>query len=194
MSPTHTRLTPCKRYPDPVYSIDAMRAATDRLLNNPWAQPPLPSDWAPSPTYPKHTVPYYLAPLWDADTAARSAAQKKRAGAGAGARAEKGPGSVPKELREKLKRAKAAKGLLQDLEEEVRKFVRKWEERGRKLERDGLEDADSGEEEIVFVGRNGQMHDMPESPRSRRGGEEEEVERDKLVFHSLEDDHGASFG
>ena len=169
-----------------------MRAATDRLLNNPWAQPPLPSDWAPTPTYPKHTVPYYLAPLWDADMAARSAAQTKRAGKGV--RAEKGPGSVPKELREKLKRAKAAKGLLQDLEEEVRKFVEKWEERGRKVEREGLEDMDSEDEEIVFVGRNGQMHDMPESPRSGRGGEEEEVERDKLVFHSLEDDHGASFG
>lgn len=123
--------------------------------------------------------------------AARSAAQKKP---GKGAQAENGPGSVPKELREKLKRTKAAKGLLQDLEEEVRKFVKKWEEKEKKLEGEGLHDMDSDDEEIVFVGRNGQMHDRPESPRSKREAEEEEVKRDKVVFHSLEDDHGASFG
>lgn len=123
--------------------------------------------------------------------AARSAAQKKRSKS---AQAEKGPGSVPKELREKLKRTKAAKGLLQDLEEEVRKFVKKWEEKEKELEGEGLHNIDSDDEEIVFVGRNGQMHDMPDSPRSKREAEEEEVKRDKLVFHSLEDDHGASFG
>ena len=144
------------------------------------------------PTYPKHAVPYYLAPLWDADMAARSVAQKQRTGKAAPA--EKRPGSVPKELREKLKRAKAAKGLLQDLEEEVRNFVKRWEEKERKLEGEGLHDIDSDEEEIVFVGRNGQMHDMLESPKSKTKAEEQEVKRDKLVFHSLEDDHGASFG
>lgn len=124
--------------------------------------------------------------------AARSAARKKHASKGV--QAEKGPGSVPKELREKLKRTKAAKGLLQDLEEEVRKFVKKWEAKEKKLEGEGLHDINSDDEEIVFVGRNGQMHDMPESPRSKREAEEEEVKRDKLVFHSLENDHGASFG
>lgn len=124
--------------------------------------------------------------------AARSAAQKKPTGKGAAA--EKGPGSVPKDLRDKLKRAKAAKGLLQDLEEEVRNFVKSWEQKERKLEGEGLHDIDSDEEEIVFVGRNGQMHDMPESSKSKTEAEEEEVKRDKLVFHSLEDDHGASFG
>ena len=144
------------------------------------------------PTYPKHAVPYYLAPLWDADMAARSAAQKKRADKDM--QPEKGPGNVPKELREKLKRAKAAKGMLQDLEEEVRKFVKRWEERERTLEGEGLRDIDSDDEEIVFVGRNGQMHDMRESPKSKIEAEEEEVKRDKLVFHSLEDDNGASFG
>lgn len=124
--------------------------------------------------------------------AARSAAHNKRASKGV--QTEQGPGSVPKELREKLKRAKAARGLLQDLEEEVRKFVKKWEEKEKKLQGEGLHDVDSDEEEIVFVGRNGQMHDMPESPKSKREAEEEDVKRDKLVFHSLEDDHGASFG
>ncbi|SLM40774.1 thymidylate synthase [Lasallia pustulata] len=168
------------------------RWENDRLLNNPWAQPPLPSDWEVHPTYPKHAVPYYLAPLWDADMAARSAAQKKRADKDT--QPEKAPGNVPKELREKLKRAKAAKGLLQDLEEEVRKFVKRWEEKERTLEGVGLRNIDSDEEEIVFVGRNGQMHDMLESPKFKMETEEEEVKRDKLVFHSLEDDHGASFG
>ena len=112
-------------------------------------------------------------------------------------------GRVAKELREKLKRAKAAKGLLQDLEEEVRKFVAGWERKQQRLAEEGLHDADSDEEEIVFVGRNGQMHDMPPSPTAKRRGawaevEEEEddddVKREKLVFDSLADEHGASFG
>ena len=36
-------------------------------------------------------------------------------------------GRVPRELREKLKKARGAKALLQDLEEEVRRFVAAWE-------------------------------------------------------------------
>jgi len=161
-------------------------ARIDRLLNNPWAQPPLPSDWEVHPTYPKHAVPYYLAPLWDAEMASRaSAGRSKRGAKGKGERGDDPVGRVPRELREKLKRARGARGLLQDLEEEVRMFVRKWEERGR-------EEVDSEDEEIVFVGRNGHMHDVP-SPRSK-GSVEEDVEREKLVFDSLVDDHGASFG
>ncbi len=161
-------------------------ARIDRLLNNPWAQPPLPSDWEVHPTYRKHAVPYYLAPLWDAEMASRaSAGRSKRGAKGKGERADDPAGRVPRELRDKLKRARGARGLLQDLEEEVRMFVRKWEERGR-------EEIDSEDEEIVFVGRNGHLDDVP-SPRSK-GSVEEDVEREKLVFDSLVDDHGASFG
>ena len=168
----------------------------DRLMNNPWAQPPLPSDWEVHPTYPKHVVPYYLAPLWDGDMAAKSAAaQKNHVELAKRSQGEdEKHAKVPKELREKLKKAKAAKGLLRDLEEEVRMFVAKWEEKEKTREKEGLHDIDSDEEEIVFVGRNGQMHDMPQSSRSTRVREEEDIKRDKLVFDSLADDHGASFG
>ena len=181
-------------------SVDHFVSDTDRLLNNPWAQPPLPSDWEVHPTYPRHTVPYFLAPLWDADMAARNASSRKKGRASTKTAPQENPASqVPKELREKLKRAKAAKGLLQDLEQEVRKFVESWDKKQKKLHQEGLQDIDSeDEEEIVFVGRNGQMHDMPPSPQSKSKHcsvvEDEDVKREKLVFDSLANDHGASFG
>ncbi len=97
---------------------------------------------------------------------------------------------VPKELREKLRRSRGAKGLLQDLEEEVRQFVKMWEAKEKQLQQQGLADMDSSEdEEIVFVGRNGHMKDVQSSKRA-----EDRLQRDKLVFDSLVDDHGASFG
>ena len=101
-------------------------------------------------------------------------------------------GKVPRELREKLKKAKAAKGLLKDLEEQVRVFVRKWEETNHKGDKEP--ELDSEDEEIVFVGRNGQMNDMPPSPQSKQSPSEGDVERDRLVFESLANDQGASFG
>ncbi len=135
-------------------------------------------------------MPYYLAPLWDAEMASRASAGKSKRGTkGKSEMGEDPAGKVPKELREKLKRARGAKGLLQDLEEEVRMFVRKWEEKEKEIE---LEEVDSEDEEIVFVARNGHMDDIP-SPRSKKSLDEE-LERDKLVFDSLVDDHGASFG
>ena len=99
---------------------------------------------------------------------------------------------IPRELREKLKRAKAAKGLLKDLEEQVRLFVKKWEDSTAKKEEEP--ELDSEDEEIVFVGRNGQMNDMPPSPKTKDTSDESRVERDRLVFESLANDHGASFG
>ena len=172
-----------------------MYSNTDRLMNNPWAQPPLPSDWEVHPTHPRRTVPYFLAPLWDAEMAARSVLAHQKHGTEDKSKGpEIGAGKVPKELREKLKKTKAAKGLLQDLEEEVRKFVKKWEEKEKQLVMEGLHDIESEDDEIVFVGRSGQMHDMPSSPKSKKVKEEEEIKRDKLVFDSLATDHGASFG
>ncbi len=168
---------------------------TDRLLNNPWAQPPLPIDWEVHPTYSRKPVPYYLAPLWDATLATRNAAEKQKLDTVKKPITEQeGHGKVAKELRLKLKKAKAAKGLLQDLEEEVRKFVKKWEEKAKKLDKEGLHDLDSEDEEIIFVGRNGQMNDMLAFPHSKSSMEEEDVKREKLIFDSLADDHGASFG
>ena len=139
-------------------------------------------------------MPYYLAPLWDENLAAKNAVETtRRTVAQKPITGDVRHDHVAKELKQKLKKAKAAKGLLQDLEEEVRKFVKKWEEKAKHLEQEGLHDLDSEDEEIVFVGRNGQMNDMLSSPRSK-GSMEEDVKRDKLVFDSLADDHGASFG
>lgn len=165
----------------------------DRLLNNPWAQAPLPSDWEVHPTYPRHSVPYYLAPLWDHDVKARAEA-KKREQVKAMKKAQEqdeGQGKIPRELREKLKKAKAAKGLLKDLEEQVRMFVRSFDE---KLHNEKTAELDSEDEEIVFVGRNGKMQDMPPSPKFRDSMDEEDFERDRLVFESMEHDRGANFG
>lgn len=163
------------------------RWENDRLLNNPHAVPPLPSDWDVQPTYPRHSIPYYLAPLWDAGLKQNSAANseaKKRAGDDDEAAAK-----VPKQLREKLKRARGAKGLLRDLEEEVRTFVKTWEAKEAQLEQDHSSDIDSEDEEIVFIGRNGQIEETP--PRKRL---DRQLEKDKLVFDSLANDQGASFG
>lgn len=167
---------------------------TDRLLHVPNVQPPLPSDWEVHPTYPVHTVPYYLAPLWDAgmrrradeQEAAKKARMAKKTGFSLNGEEK---GRIPQELRQKLKKSKGAKTLLQDLEEEVRQFVKEWEEKKNKLGKRTDETAlDSEDEEIVFVGRNGTMSD------EQRKALEEELEREKLIFDSLADDHGASFG
>lgn len=125
--------------------------------------------------------------------AARAGAEKKKRDA-ARQRAQasdESAGKIPRELREKLKKAKAAKGLLRDLEEQVRLFVKNWEDQTKKEEKLEL---DSEDEEIVFVGRNGQMHDMPLSPKSKNSIDKDDIERDRLVFDSLANDQGASFG
>lgn len=162
-------------------------------MGNPAFQPPEPHDWAPHPTHPVQDVPYLLAPLWDEHYAkvSRLRVEKEQSAARAS-----GPTSqIPKNLKEKLKRARGAKTLLQDLEEQVRSFVREWEERQR-LTAEGwdidIEGSDddidaSGEEEVVFVGRDTRC-------RRRRLGGDGEARNDKLVFDSPADDQGASFG
>jgi hypothetical protein len=91
------------------------------------------------------------------------------------------PGVVPKELREKLKRSRGAKGLLMDLEGEVRKFVEDYEAKERRAEQAGLPaDPDSEDDEIVFVGRNGQTHDQMR--------DEERIKRELMLFETPEGD------
>ena len=193
---------------------------TDRLLNVPNAQPPLPSDWEVRPTHPVRSVPYFLAPLWDERAARRShASSAKRTGARAQDKAAasgvtKEAAKVQKELRAKMKKAKGAKNLLMDLEEAVRAFIQKWEEKEAELERSGAFEQDgksdvgsldecavdsesSDGEEIVFVGRDLAMKDLKverERVEKKRKIEAEEFRRDKLVFEGLVDDHGAAFG
>ncbi|KAK3678385.1 hypothetical protein LTR78_001682 [Recurvomyces mirabilis] len=163
----------------------------DRLLSNPWAEPPLPSDWEVQPTHPRQTVPYFLAPLWDAEYARTARERQKRAEAARAPQSKEDAEvqKVTRELRTKLKKSRGAKGLLQDLEAEVRGFIEQWEAKQAELEKEGLIDPDSEDEEIVFVGRNGVMSD-----ERQREKDEETLEKDKLIFQSLVDDHGAAFG
>ena len=139
-------------------------------------------------------MPYYLAPLWDANIATRALdeRQKTKSSEKRQTAEEQNADKVPKELRGKLKKAKAAKGLLQDLEEQVRAFVKSWEEKMKRTQYDEPE-MDSEDEEIVFVGRNGQMNDMPPTPNSKKG-KSEGPPKDQLLFESLASDQGASFG
>ncbi|MCJ1284489.1 hypothetical protein MMC26_003821 [Xylographa opegraphella] len=175
------------------------RWENDHLLSNPHAVPPLPLDFSPHPTHPHRSVPYFLAPLWDVSRAQAPASKPTTP--------HDPKAHIPSTLRATLKRAKAAKGLLQDLEESVRHFVAGWERKQAILKAQGLHDVgdDSEDEEIVFVGRGGAMLDVPDSPpRGRKGREddaekeeeeeEEEVRREKLVFESAAEDRGASFG
>ncbi|KAF1824409.1 uncharacterized protein K489DRAFT_316914 [Dissoconium aciculare CBS 342.82] len=175
------------------------RWENDHLVGNPWAnEPPLPIDWAVRPTHPVHRVPYAIAPLWDAGYATAAAerarqAQKARArnADGSAANLTREAARVAQELRAKLKKARGAKGLLQDLEEAVRSFVREWEDKQRQLEDEGAiaeSSDDDDEEEIVFVGRSGASHDAVDRHADAA------LAKDKLIFESLVDDHGAAFG
>ncbi|KXT18737.1 hypothetical protein AC579_2673 [Pseudocercospora musae] len=167
------------------------RWENDRLLSNPHAAPPLPSDWQVQPTHPVHSVPYFLAPLWDAEYARKQQERQKRVQASKqhASKEEAAAAKVTQELRAKLKKSRGAKGLLQDLEEEVRGFVQQWEQKQKELESEGLIEPDSSDEEIVFVGRNGAMSD-----KRKREKQHKHLEKDKLVFQGLVDDHGAAFG
>jgi len=109
---------------------------------------------------------------------------------------EEAASNIPKEVRARLKHARSAKGLLQDLEEEVRGFVKKWNEREARLREEGLGDvpltSDSEEdEEIVFIGRNGAMHDSP--GHKQRDEDDGTISREKLVFEASAGDKGAGF-
>jgi hypothetical protein len=169
-----------------------MKFIIDRLLHVPNVQPPLPSDWEVHPTHPVHVVPYYLAPLWDsyAESSKKSKTERQ---AVRGEDTEKG--RVPDELRMRMKKAKAAKGLLRALEEEVRDFVEKWEEEERKqaiaLEKLKAEE-DSEDEEIVFVGRDGHMSDLQRADQMRE--REMAKERERRVWDARVDESGAGFG
>lgn len=145
-------------------------------------------------------MPYYLAPLWDVHYSRMDRTSSKQTSKGTRSEIN----HIPKELRSKLKHARAARGMLQDLEEDIRQFIQRWNERQRLLRKEGLADApqasdDDSEDEIVFVGRNGQMHDSPvhkQKLQQMRQAMTIHNERDgeKMVFESLADDRAAAFG
>ena len=77
-----------------------------------------------------------------------------------------------------------------ELEEEIRRFVSEFERKERERE---LKEIDSEDEEIVFIGRapNGVGVTMSDEDR---GVVEEELQRERKVWDSLEGDKGGSFG
>lgn len=208
---------------------------TDRLLSNPHAEPPLPEDWEVRPTYPVRRVPYYLAPLWDAAEFqravesrskgrrnTRSSKRKRSMGTPGMSPFEEDAINISRDVRQRLKHARSAKGLLQDLEEGVRSFLVQWNEREIRLREEGLHDApiptslpirpkrkaetttqdqsaivtdteeEIEDEEIVFVGRGGTV--TSDSPTRKKREAEENLLSEKLVFEGLENDKGAAFG
>lgn len=77
-----------------------------------------------------------------------------------------------------------------DLESEIRSFVELWEEKERRAAAAGFPtDPDTSDDEVVFVGRNGQMSDLPLSP-----GGVDDVEREMMVFEALVSDQSGAFG
>lgn len=170
-------------------------------MNNPHAEPPSPEDWLVRPTYPVRRVPYYLAPLWDAAEFqravesklkgrrnTRSSKRKRLASGGAGVSPfEDAASSIPKEVKSRLKHARSAKGLLQDLEEDVREFLVRWNEREKRLREEGLHDAPlPGEKEM-----NGTIklaHRPKKSVKGASGSaiesdtEEEAEDEEEIVF------------
>lgn len=116
----------------------------------------------------------------------------------------------------KFKHARAARGLLQDLEEDIRRFVLTWNEKQARLQKEGQTYSpsplceeqeeeqdhvsdDDDDDEIVFVGRKGKTHDAPDRRRlssnmSRAFGTINENHEEKMVFESLVGDRGAGFG
>ncbi|KAH0402079.1 hypothetical protein KCU89_g3510, partial [Aureobasidium melanogenum] len=93
-----------------------------------------------------------------------------------------------------------AKNMLQDLEDEVRSFVQQWSAKERQLAEDGLVDADSEDEEIVFVGRNGAMSDDRKRSKSVVSDDSstsissDDLAKERMILESLADDRSAAFG
>jgi hypothetical protein len=156
-------------------------------LDNPHAQPPLPIDWEVRPTHPVQSVPYALASLWDARRAEEERKARK-------SRKQKDPlhsetlGHVPKALKDKLKRSRGAKGLLQDLEEEVRQFLQNCKYGDNKQEETHHEsDEYFDHDDYVMVSK---------SPQRSRSSSLEilEIQKEKLLFSSsLDEDASAKF-
>lgn len=186
------------------------RWENDNLLHNPHITPPLPSDWAPSATHRVTHVPYYLAPLWDAGIAHR-ASERASLSSPSSIHAKRSgiveeKGRVPADLKNKLKKAKGAKTLLQELEGEVRAFVRDFKrmERIREAKIAGKtsiggnqeknEEAmlDSEDEEIVFIGRDSDGKGITMSDEVK-DVVEEELQREKIVYEGLEGSPGGGF-
>ena len=159
---------------------------------------PTKADFVPGPLYPKRTVPYQYASLWDHPSFPRRPTRAPAAGVGE---------RVPRELKSRLKRSHGALTLLETLEHEVRDFLFSEPSEPSSPDSDYSEvdtdsvslvdgATDSEEDEIVFVSRRTRSGVAVATAAataatavSDLGGASE-----KVVFKSREEEEGASFG
>ncbi|KAI0021618.1 R3H-associated N-terminal domain-containing protein [Xylariomycetidae sp. FL0641] len=169
------------------------RWENDRLMHVPNAQPPQPFDWEPRPTHPVHHVPYQVANVWDLRVRAEVDAKKAVAARRKQVHTrtlgdEHVPGRVPRELFQRAKKIPAIKGWVKSLEEPVRQYLVE-----REMARDThSSEEDTEDEEIVFVGRNGSMHDGWKKARREEKGHPQD---EGMVFDALGlgDEDGGAF-
>ena len=148
------------------------------MLHNPHVVPPTKADWEVGPLYPTRNIPYQYASLWDHPKFPRRPEPQKVE-----------CNRVPRDLRNRLKKAHGARSLLESLEREVREFVL-----GPDAEEESQDDGESvtsyedsvhddSEEEIVFVSKREKVR----APR-------EAAPMQKVLFESLAEDQSAGFG
>ncbi|KAI2629523.1 R3H-associated N-terminal domain-containing protein [Hypoxylon sp. NC1633] len=133
------------------------RWENDRLMHVPNAQPPEPFDWEPRPLHPVNHVPYQIAVAWDLRL--RAQVETKRAAAARCKQMqtrtlgdEHVAGRVPRELFQRAKKIPAVKTWVRSLEEPVRRYLVELEL--AKEPASSESEADTEDEEIVFVGRD----------------------------------------
>lgn len=178
--------------PPPLYPLERQGTAvaetkTDRLVGVPNTEPPLPVDFLPRPTHPVTHVPYHVAQYWE--TGIRQRTEEKTAGLAAarkrhqrqtGSATGLGAGEVSREVRDSAKRTPVVRTWVRELEEPVRRFVC-----GR---RDGEEDVEEGEEEMLFTGRKEREGGWKSARRETGDGHVEAG----MVFEPLADDEAAA--
>jgi hypothetical protein len=153
-------------------------------------------DWEVRPVYPIRVVPYALAALWDARQEEQQRRAARRTSIIKDSIAKKETvitaGRVPRSLRVKLKHSQGAKGLLQELEGEVRKFIQNWTEAEEKLKRrQSIATEDDDDEDDFVLIRPSTSHSMDSDGYIDLGGN---PTREKLLFQSLEGDRSGGFG
>lgn len=104
------------------------------------------------------------------------------------------PDHVPKELKNRMKKAHGARGLLEELEREVRAYIIENEEREEESEAES-EDTTSyygeGEEVVVQADSDSEEEIVFVSKRERGGAG---GGRGKVLIRSAEEDERGSFG
>lgn len=161
-------------------------------MHVPNAQPPQPFDWEPRPLHPVNHVPYQIAVIWDkrvraevetkSDIAARRKQMQTRTLGDAHV-----AGRVPRELFQRAKKIPAVKTWVRSLEEPVRRYLVEQELAKEPL---SSESEDTEDEEIVFVGRDGNTRDgWKKAKRESKGKTEEEG----MIFDALGDDTDSAF-